>query len=116
MTTHVKGLHEAIGLRTLRITTAPADYGELTATLSRLSHQRTLIARQLAVWTKKQQVTELRIGVLDKEIAKIWRLIRDIGPPHRSAGRRNGKRTVEPEHQPTTGVAAVRRGDVSIDY
>jgi S-adenosylmethionine:diacylglycerol 3-amino-3-carboxypropyl transferase len=116
MTTHIRGLHEAIGLRTLRIAGAAADHGKLTATLSRLSHQRSLIARQLAVWTKKQQVTELRIGVLDKEITRIGRLIRDIDAPRRAVSRRNGTRAVQPGHQSKTGVAAVRRGDVSIDY
>lgn len=116
MTTHIRGLHDAVGLRTLRIAGAAADHGKLTAMLSRLSHQRSLIARQLAVWTKKKQVTELRMGVLDKEITRIGRLIRDIGPPRRAVGWHKGKRPVEPEHQSTTGVAAVRRGDVSLDY
>lgn len=113
MTAHIRGLHEAIGLRTLRIAGAAADHGKLTATLSRLSHQRSLIARQLAVWTKKQQVTELRIGSLDKEIAKVGRLIREIGGPRRAvAGRRI--RTAEPAS--ASDISAMRRSDVNFDY
>jgi hypothetical protein len=116
MTKHVRGLHDAIGLRTLRIAGAAADHGKLTATLSRLSHQRSLMARQLAVWTKKQQVTEFRIGVLDKEITKIGRLIREIGALRRPGSLRNGARQVPPDNRSTAGVAVERRGDVSIDY
>jgi len=116
MTKHVRGLHDAIGLRTLRIAGAAADHGKLTATLSRLSHQRSLMERQLAVWTKKQQVTEFRIGVLDKEVAKIGRLIREIGAPRRTVSQRSGTRAVTPGRQSTASAAVARRGDVSIDY
>jgi hypothetical protein len=113
---HIRGLHEAGGLRTLRIAGAAADHSKLTATLSRLDHQRALIARQLAVWTKKQQVTQLRLGVLDKEIKQIGRLIREIGAPYHDVNQRDGTSPIESEQQPDSGVAAVRRGGVSIDY
>jgi hypothetical protein len=116
MVAHIRGLHEACGLRTLRIAESKADPSKLTATLSRLDHQRSLLARQLAVWTKKQQVTQLRIGVLDKEIAKIWRLMREIDAPSRAAGRHDGTQPPNSEQQADSGAAVARRGDVSIDY
>jgi hypothetical protein len=117
--THLKGLHEAGGLRTLRIAGAPgatADRSKLAATLSRLEHQRALLARQLGVWTKKQQVTQLRLGVLDKEIARIGRLIGEIGTPHSAVKRRDRALPIKTELQADSGVATVRRGGVSIDY
>ena len=39
----------------------------LPAMLARLDHQRGLLERQLAVWTEKQQVTKLRLSVLEKK-------------------------------------------------
>ncbi len=113
---HIRGLHEACGLRSLRIAGSTADRSKLAATLSRLEHQRALLARQLAVWTKKQQVTQLRLGVLDKEITRIGRLIRKIGGPHYAVNQRDGTRSIKFEEQPDSRVAAVQRGDVSIDY
>ena len=115
--THVRGLHEAGKLRTLRIARATADRSKLAAMLSRLEHQRALLARQLAVWTKKQQMTELRLGVLDKEIARVGRLIRKTGAPYSAVNQRDrAPRPIKPEQPPTNGAAAVQRGDVSIDY
>jgi hypothetical protein len=114
--THIRGLHEAGRLRTLRIAGTTADRSKLAATLSRLEHQRALLARQLAVWTKKQQGTQLRLGVLDKEIMRVERLIRKIGAPYRAVNRRDGALPIKSEQRPDGGVAAVQRGDVSIDY
>ena len=74
--THVRGLHDTRGLQTLRITGSKADPAKLTAKLARLDHQRTLLDRQLAVWTEKQQVTKQRLGVLEKQMAQVGRLIR----------------------------------------
>ncbi len=115
--THLRGLHEAGKLRTLRIAGATADRSKLAAMLSRLEHQRALLARQLAVWTKKQQMTEFRLGVLDKEIARVGRLIRKTGAPYIGVNQRDRTpRSIKPEQQPANGAAAVQRGDVSIDY
>lgn len=116
MTAHIRGLHEAAGLRTLRIAGSKVDHSKLTAMLSRLDHQRSLLARQLAVWTQKQQVTQFRLGVLDKEITRIGRLIHKIDAPCRAVTQRDGTSAVKSEQQPDRDVAAVRRGDVSIDY
>jgi hypothetical protein len=114
--THIRGLHEAAGLRTIRIAGATPDRSKLTATLARLDHQRTLLARQFAVWTKKLQVTQLRLGVLDKEIAETWRRIRESGGPYRALDQSNGTAAIKTEPLTHGGGAAVRRGDVSIDY
>ncbi len=115
--THVRGLHEAGKLRTLRIAGIAADRSKLAATLSRLEHQRALLARQLAVWTKKQQMTELRLGVLDREIARVGRLIRKTGAPFGGVNARDRTpRPIKPQQQPANGAAAVPRGDVNIDY
>ena len=116
MAAHIRGLHEASGLRTLRIAGSKAEPGKLSATLSRLDHQRSLLARQLAVWTKKQQTTQLRIGVLDKEIANIWRLMREFDTPSPPASRHEGMGPAGPEQQANSGATVARRGDVSIDY
>ena len=59
---------------------------------------------------------ELRLGVLDKEIMRVERLIREIGAPYRAVNRRDGALPIKSEQQPDGGVAAVQRGDVSIDY
>ena len=93
-----------------------ADHSKLTATLSRLDHQRTLLARQLAVWTKKQQVTQLRLGVLEKEIMQVGRRIREIGAPYSAVDQSDNKRPIKSEQRPDSGVATVRRDGVSIVY
>ena len=116
MAAHIRGLHETGGLSTLRSAGSKADRSKLTAMLSRLEHQRALIERQLTVWTKKQQVTKHRLSLLDKEIIQIGRLIRQVGGPHRTVNQRSRTNAIKSEQQPDRGVAAVRRGDVSLDY
>jgi hypothetical protein len=113
---HIRGLHEARGLGTLRIASSIADRSKLTASLSRLDHQRALLARQLAVWTKKQQVTQFRLGALDQEIAQTLRLIDGIGAPQPSVNQPDGMPPMKSEQQPDRGTAGARRGDMSIDY
>ena len=114
--THVRGLHETGGLRALRIAGSTAGRSKLTAKLSSLDHQRALLERQLAVWTQKQQVTKHRLGLLDKEITQVGRLIRAFGGPYRNFNQRNRTRAIKSEQQPGSGAAAVKRSDVSLDY
>lgn len=113
---HVRGLHETGGLRTLRSAGSTADRSKLTATLSRLDHQRALLERQLAVWTQKEQVTKHRLVLLDKEITRTGRLIREFAGPYRTVNQRNRTRAIKSERQPGSGAAAVRRSDVSLEY
>jgi len=117
--THVRGVHETGGFRKLRIAGRAGSAGErskLTAELSRLDHQRTLVERQLAVWTEKQQVTKHRLGLLDKEIVKIGRLIREFAGPYRAVNRRKRTRPVKSGRPPAGGAAAVPRSDLSLEY
>lgn len=111
---HIRGFHETSGLSLARSVGATADRSKLTATLSRLEHQRALVERQLAVWTKKEQATRHRLSLLDKEIAQIGRLISKTRP--RAVDQRNRTRALKSEQQLDSGTAAVRRGDVSLNY
>ncbi len=113
---HIKGLHETGGLRSLRTVGSGLQRGKLTATLSRLDHQRALLVRQLAVWTEKQQVTAHRLVLLDKEIEQIGSLIGDIGGPHDAAGRRKRPPASTSRRLPDGGAAVVQRSDVSLEY
>jgi len=113
---HVRGLHETGGLRTLRVVGSTAERSKLTAKLSRLDHQRALLERQLAVWTEKQQVTKHRLGLLDKEITEIGRMIREFGGAYRSVNQRKRTRAVDVEPQPDDGQAAARHSEVSLEY
>lgn len=112
---HVRGLHEARGLQTLRMT-AKADPAKLTAKLARLDHQRTLLDRQLAVWTEKQQVTRQRLGILDKQMAQVGRLIRGLVSPVRDAKQRHRKGVHAPVRTMENAAAGVRRDDMSVEY
>ena len=112
---HVRGLHETGGLRTLRVAGSASGRSKLTAKLSRLDHQRALLERQLAVWTEKQQVTKHRLGLLDKEIREIGRLIREFGGPFRTVNQRNRTRAIGSAQRPARGAAAPG-SDVSLEY
>ncbi|MDR3473947.1 MAG: hypothetical protein P4M09_20000 [Devosia sp.] len=113
--THLKGLHEAGGLRTLRTIAPAAERSQLTSRLSRLDHQRSLLQRQLAVWTEKQQVTKHRLALLDKEIAQTGRLIRDFAEPGSATTRR---RRPAPAHTTDShsGANAAAHHDVTLEY
>ncbi len=113
---HIRGLHETTGLRSLATTGSASQRGKLTATLSRLDHQRALLERQLAVWTEKQQVTTHRLALLDKEIEQIGHLIGDFGGPRDAAGQRKSARASKSRQLPGDGAVAARRSDVSLEY
>lgn len=108
---HVRGLHEARGLQTLRMT-AKADPTKLTAKLARLDHQRTLLDRQLAVWTEKQQTTRQRLTILEKQMAQVGRLIRALVPLRKS--KQHGRKGARAPEQPMVGAGA--RHDMSVEY
>ena len=110
---HIRGLHETRGLRTLGLSGSTAERGKLTAQLSRLDHQRTLLARQLAVWSEKQRVTAHRLGLLDDEIEQLGRLIREFGEPYGNPNQRQGTRPRRSRSQPDGGA---RHTDVSLEY
>ena len=112
---HVRGVHETGGLRALRVVGAKATRGKLTAKLARLDHQRALLERQLAVWTEKQQVTRHRLGLLDKEIAQISRVVRNFVRPRSLLNGRKRAHAAEPEAQ-ANGAGAVRGNDLSLEY
>jgi hypothetical protein len=100
----------------LRVAGVKADPGKLTAKLARLDHQRTLLSCQLAVWTEKQQVTKKRLDVLDKQMAQIGRLIRDLVVPSRKGNQRKQTRTLGPEPQPDNGASTARHRDMGLEY
>ncbi len=113
---HIRGLHESGGLRSLRTAGPASQRGKLTATLSRLEHQRALLERQLAVWTEKQQVTAHRLALLDKEIEQIGHLIGGFGGPSDPAKQRKHPRATKSGQSPGAGAVAARRSDVSLEY
>lgn len=113
---HIKGLHETGGLRSLRTVGSGQQRGKLTATLSRLDHQRALLVRQLAVWTEKQQVTAHRLALLDKEIEQIGSLIGDFGGPYDAAKKRKRVRAAKSRQPSDDGTAVAQRRDVSLEY
>lgn len=113
---HIRGLHETGGLRSLRTVGSGQQRGKLTATLSRLDHQRALLERQLAVWTEKQQVTTHRLALLDKEIEQIGNLIGEFGGPYDAAKQRKRPRAAKSRRSPGDGAAAARRSDISLEY
>ena len=113
---HVRGVHEVRGLQMQRVTGFKADPGKLTAKLARLDHQRTLLSRQLAVWTEKQQATKSRLAVLDKQMAHIGRLIREVvGRPRKGGHGRHG-RALAAEPPIGNGASAARHRDMSLEY
>jgi hypothetical protein len=113
---HIRGLHETGGLRSLRTVGSGLQRGKLTATLSRLDHQRTLLARQLAVWTEKQQVTAHRLALLDKEIEQLGHLIGEFGGPHDAAKPRKRLCASKSRQLADDGAVAAQRGNVSLEY
>ena len=112
--THLRGIHEVRGLQMQRVTGFKADPGKLTAKLARLDHQRTLLSRQLAVWTEKQQVTKSRLAVLDKQMAQIARSIREIVGRPRKGG--HGKHAPATPQQTRNGAPTARQRDMSLEY
>lgn len=113
---HIRGLHETGGLRSLRTAGSASQRGKLTATLSRLDHQRALLERQLAVWTEKQKVTAHRLALLDKEIEQIGHLIGEFGGPCDAAKQGKRPRAGKSRQLPGDGAVAARRSDVSLEY
>ncbi len=113
---HIRGLHETGGLRSLRTVGSGLQRGKLTATLSRLDHQRALLERQLAVWTEKQQVTAHRLALLDKEIEQIGSLIGDFGGPYDATKQHKRPRPTKSRQRPGDGAVAARHKDVSLEY
>ena len=113
---HIRGLHETCGLQVLRVVRSKAEPGKLTTKLARLDHQRGLLERQLAVWTEKQQVTKHRLRQVEKQMAEIGRLLRQLGGPRSAAKRR--KRTGEsaPGEQANGGAATLRHQDMNLEY
>lgn len=114
--THVRGIHEVRGLQMQRITGLKADPGKLTAKLARLDHQRTLLSRQLAVWSEKQQVTKIRLALLDKQMAHVGRLIRELVVRPRKG--KQGKHVLALATEPHTGNGASTEShrDMSLEY
>lgn len=111
---HVKGLHETPGLQTTRVTGSKANPAKLTAKLARLDHQRALLDRQLAVWTEKQQVTRLRLGLLEKQMAQLSRLIRERIAPIRATKSRPRNAASD---LPIDGAsAAAPHRDMTVEY
>lgn len=115
---HVKGLHETGGLQALRIVRSKEEPGKLTTKLARLDHQRNLLKRQLAVWTEKQQVTRQRLGVVEKQMEDIGRLVRQLGMPRRGS---NGRKRMlaaaaAASEQQDSGVVAPPTKEVNLEY
>lgn len=113
---HVRGLHDTGGFRKLRIVGSGDERNKLTAELSRLDHQRALVERQLAVWTKKQQVTKYRLELLDKEITKLGRLFGEFVRARHAGKQRKRTPATKPGQQPDSNAATVPRHDVSLEY
>jgi hypothetical protein len=108
---HVRGVHETSGAQALHVVRPAKNSGALRIKLARLDHQRGLLQRQLAVWTEKQQVTKERLALVEKQIAGIDRLIRDIaGTPRRSKGRKRASATM---HPPSGDAAAASRQELA---
>lgn len=89
---HVKGLHETGGAQALRIVRSKEEPGKLTTKLARLDHQRSLLERQLAVWTEKQQVTRQRLNLVQKQMEDVGRLVRALSLPKRASKGRKATR------------------------
>ncbi len=113
---HVRGVHEVRGLQMQRVTGFKADPGKLTAKLSRLDHQRTWHSRQLAVWTEKQKVTKNRLAILEKQMAQIGRLIRELVARPRKGNQGKDTRALGTEPQPGNGASTARHRDMSLEY
>jgi len=113
---HVRGIHEVLGLQMQRATGFKADPAKLTAKLARLDHQRTLLSRQLAVWTEKQQVTKSRVAAIDKQMAQVGRSIREIvGRPRKGGQARPASAGVAEPHS-ADGAPSGRQRDMSLEY
>ncbi len=111
---HVKGLHETPGMQTMRVTGSKGNPAKLTAKLARLDHQRALLDRQLAVWTEKQQVTKLRLGLLERQMAQLSRLIRERVAPIRATKSR--PRNAAPDLPIDRASATAQHRDVTVEY
>lgn len=113
---HVRGLHETSGVQALHVVRPGKNPAALRTKLARLDHQRGLLQRQLAVWTEKQQVTKERLMLVEKQIAGIGRLVRDIaGPPRAGKGRKRVARATTPL-QNDDDAAAPRQKSVNLEY
>ncbi|KAB2916718.1 MAG: hypothetical protein F9K29_10770 [Hyphomicrobiaceae bacterium] len=113
---HVRGLHETCAIPTAQGRSSEGQRSKLTAKLARFDHQRALLERQLAVWTEKQKVTRNRLNLLEKEMERVGRLIRECRGSSRAAKRR--KRAYAPATDGRTkgDVAQARHCDVSVEY
>lgn len=74
----IKGMREVLALRSRRGTTDAGRRGQLTGQMSRLDHQRTLLERQLSVWTEKAETTRRRIVALDGQIDEVEAELRTL--------------------------------------
>ena len=111
---HVKGLHETGGLQVLRVVRSKEEPGKLTTKLARLDHQRSLLERQLVVWTEKQQVTRQRLNVVEKQMEDVGRLVRQLGASRRTSHGR--KRTPAAGVPQDSGGAAPPARDMDLEY
>lgn len=112
---HVRGLHETGGLQALHVVYSKAKPGALTTKLARLDHQRSLLERQLAVWTEKQQMTKHRLSLVQKQMAETGRLIREVGRPRRRSNARQGMRVIV-GGQSDGGAVAAHHQKMNLEY
>jgi hypothetical protein len=113
---HVRGLQETGGVKTLHVVRVEAEPGKLTTKLARLDHQRGLLARQLVVWTEKQQVTRHRLGLVEKQMAEIGRSVRQLVTPRRKANGRKRMDVIAAGEQAGGVAAAPPHKEMNLEY
>lgn len=113
---HVRGLQETGGVKTLRVVRTKAEPGKLTTQLARLDHQRSLLERQLAVWTEKQEVTRHRLHVVEKQMAEIGKSVRQLVLPRRKAKGRKRISVIATGKQAVGVAAASPRKEMNLEY
>jgi chromosome segregation ATPase len=115
----IKGMREVLALRTRRGTTETGRRGQLTAQMSRLDHQRTLLERQLAVWTGKMETTRQRLAALDGQIDEVELELRDLAERARRRREPTPRRAAPagaPALQPADQPAPAPRSEMPFEY
>lgn len=113
---HIRGLHETGAAQALHVVRRKAEHGKLTTTLARLDHQRTLLERQLAVWTEKERVTRDRLRLLQRQLAEVGTRVRGLIGRRRAASVRRPAAAVVPGEQSDAAAVAPPRKQVNLDY
>lgn len=112
----VRGMRETSSLQGRRGSGLPPSLSQLATQLSRLEHQRTLLERQLAVWTEKKDMTAHRIGFLAKQIAALERQLWAGRKRPRVAGGSNASPGVVRRRSQGPGPAMAARREMPFEY